>query len=408
MIKIFTNIGLIATPMGEFPYKWMEWKGGEIIVKDGKFYSLPWEKREIFLPQEDVIVHDCNGALAIPGFVDSHTHLIYAGNRANEFIRRCYGETYQEIAQKGGGIKYTVQQTRAASAELLLDLLISRLQRALKSGTTTIEIKASYGLEKNADLKQLKVIHDAKPYFPGIIVPTCLSAHEIPVEWKNQKSKYIEIITNEILPAVKEQGIAQRVDVYCEKNVFDLNETKTILLKAKELGFLLTIHCDQWTNLGGAYLAAEIGVQSADHLEQTDRKGFIALKEANVVATILPGSIWFTHSPHYPNAKEMIELGVNVAVASDHNPGSSMFLEFPLVLTVAALGCKLVGKEAITAATLAPAKALGLQNQVGSIEIGKDANFTLWNINHYDEISYHCGGIIPTDIIVQGNVVTNN
>lgn len=406
MLTIFSNLGLVATPIGDFPYQWKEFHGGEIAVRNGRFVAVPWGEKATLEMGEDCVVHDCNEALILPGFVDCHTHLIYAGNRSEEFVRRCAGETYRDIAKSGGGIKHTVSQTREADEDTLLHNLKRRLDRAMKNGTTTIEIKASYGLQKETDLKQLRVIKKAQTDFQGVIVPTCLSAHEIPQEYTNQREKFIQLICEDIFPSVKELALSKRVDVYCEENVFSITESRKILSSAKDLGFDLTIHCDQWINLGGAKLAAELGVLSADHLEQTDDSGLTELAKAGIVGTILPGSIWFANAKHYPNAQKMIDLGVNVAVASDHNPGSSMLLEMPLVLTHAAIGCNLVGKDAIIASTIAASAALNLQNDIGSIEIGKRADFTLWDISHFNEIAYQCGGVSPTNIIVNGKILS--
>ena len=407
MLRILTNLGRTVTATATFPFGWKEHSGGEIAIRDGQIVAVPWGEKVVPLAGEEAVVHDCGGkGLLLPGFVDSHTHLVYGGNRAHEFARLCSGETYREISATGGGIRYTVRQTRSASVAELTEGVKERLDRALRAGTTTIEIKASYGLEKNADLKQLTAIHKAASEFPGTVVATCLSAHEIPDEYLSDRSKYIELLCQEILPAVKEQGIATRADIYCEEKVFSVAEARLILTRAKDLGFELTMHADQWTNLGGAELAAELGVRSADHLEMTGDKELKALAKAGVVAGLLPGSVWFANSHTYPDYAKFKEFGIPVAVASDHNPGSSMVLEMPLVLTLAGLGCKLTGKDAIAASTLGGAMALGRVNESGSIEIGKRADLTLWDVEHEDEIAYRAGGVSPKRIIVGGKILS--
>ncbi len=405
MLRILTNLGRTVTPSGKYPFAWIEHSGGELAMRDGRIVAVPWGELAIPLPGEETFVHDCSGQLLLPGFVDSHTHLVYGGNRAHEFARRCAGETYREIAASGGGIRYTVRQTRSADLDVLTDGIEQRLQQALTAGTTTIEIKASYGLQLNADLKQLEAIRNAAESYPGRVVATCLSAHEIPDEYLDKREAYIDALCNDILPAVREQGIATRADIYCEDNVFSVPEARRILNLAKELGFELTMHVDQWTNLGGAALAAELGVQSADHLEATGPEGLVALAAAGVVGTLLPGSVWFANATHYPNAELMKAAGIPLALASDHNPGSAMTLEMPLVLTLAGLGCKLVGRDALTAATLGGAMALGLADDIGSIELGKRADLTLWQLLHEDEIAYRAGGVRPTSVIVNGEIV---
>ncbi len=358
-------------------------------------------------PEPGETVLDGRGRTAVPGFVDAHTHLPWAGFRESEFNERLKGRSYAEIAASGGGIVSTVAATRRASLEELAANVRRRLDRMLLHGTTFCEAKTGYGLEKGAELKQLRAIFLGAGAHPVGVAATALPAHEVPPERRGaaaQKRRYIDEIEGEILPALAEGG-ARYVDVFCEAGVFDLAESREILLAGKALGLLPRLHADELSPLGGARLAAEVGALSADHLLFAADEGIEAMARAAVVATLLPGTSVFLRMGRYARARAFVAAGVPVAVATDCNPGSSYTESLPAVAFLAAVGMGLTAEETLTAITLNAAASLGEAATRGSLEPGKRGDAVLLEGPSLEHLVYHYGVNPVTDVVAGGQVV---
>jgi imidazolonepropionase len=327
----------------------------------------------------------------MPGFVDAHTHPVFAGTRAGEFEERSTGATYQEIAARGGGIQSTVNQTRAAT----MDDLVSAGRRYaawfLRGGTTTVEAKSGYGLSLEDELKILRAIRKLDAETPLRYVPTFLGAHTVPKEYASRRDEYVSLVIDEMLPRVTQEKLAEFADVFCEANVFSTDESWKILSAARCHGLGLRMHADQLSLSGGAKLAAELGTITADHLEHTDAEGIAALKSAGVQPVLLPGSVYALGSSRYPPAREMIDAGLAVVVATDFNPGSSPTPSMPMILSLAAIHMKMTPAEAITAATINAAYSLNRGPQLGSLEPGKLADFVIHDCDDYRQLPYFFG-----------------
>ncbi len=343
---------------------------------------------------------DAEGHPATPGFVDSHTHLIFAGNRAEEFHLRHQGISYAELAAQGLGILSTVRATRATTQQELTHLAWHRLERFRAYGTTTLEAKTGYGLNLTTEATCLRILNEfnASPLGQPLI-PTFLGAHTLPPEYKDQREKYVDLIVEEMLPAFA--GLARFCDVFCEKSAFSLEESRRILSKAKEQGYLLKIHAEQLSPSGGARLAAELGAASADHLDFASDDDLDALREANVVGTLLPGCS-FTLSTPYPSARRLLDRGLTVALATDFNPGTSYCenMQMMLALGISAMGMTL--EEALEAATINGARALAFADEAGSLEVGKRCDLILWNMHDYQELGYHFGINLVDQVFIAG------
>jgi imidazolonepropionase len=313
----------------------------------------------------------------VPGFVDAHTHLAFAGDRDGEIRRRLAGASYQEVAAQGGGIVRTVAATRAASREELARLIGARLDEMLLGGTTTAEVKSGYGLETAAELRSLEAISDAAAGHPVTVVPTFLGAHEVPLEHRADRGRYVDLLVEEMVPAVAERGLAAFCDVFCEEGVFTVAESRRILEAARARGLKLRIHADELSSTGGAELAAELGARSADHLVFISRAGMDALAAASCVATLLPTAAFYLRLGRFAPARALIEAGAPVALATDVNPGGGLSPSLPFAM---ALGCFAMGlslEEALAAATINPAFSLDMHTRVGSLEVGKQADLLL-------------------------------
>lgn len=348
---------------------------------------------------------DAAGRLLTPGFVDCHTHPVFDNLRSDEFVRRIQGATYEEIARAGGGIRSSVRHLRAADEAQLFARLLPRLDRFLEMGTTTLEAKSGYGLTVQDELKSLRVIRQANAAHAVDLVPTFLGAHEIPDEYRDRRQDYIALVTESMLPAVAAENLAAFVDVFCENHVFTEDEARRILLAGRAAGLKPKIHADQLHNSGGARVAAEVGAISADHLEHTPEALDAALRAARVVPVMLPGADFFLRSSRYGPARRMIEHGLPVALATDFNPGSCMSESMPMMLTLSCLALRLTPAEAFVAATLHAAMALGRQNEVGSLEAGKLADFVLWDAEDISEIPYHFGVNLVERVHKRGTLV---
>lgn len=364
-------------------------------------------KEEVRLEENGVCI-DGTGLVALPGFVDSHTHLPFAGTREEEFVLRLKGYSYQQLAEKGLGIQTTVSETRRASQKELLSLSLTRLDRMLLLGTTTVEAKSGYGLNLKDEIKQLETLQEFRRLHPIDIVPTFMGAHEIPAEYRSRKKDYIDLLIHKILPEVKEKKLAEFFDVFCEEGVFSLEETRNLVRAAKEAGFKIKIHADEFSPLGGAELAAEEEAASADHLINITEEGIQKLAESQTVATLLPAVSFFLMLEKKAPARKLIEKGAIVALATDFNPGSSMTESMLFVLQLAVFTMKMSIEEAINAATANAAYALARHEDVGSLETGKKMDVVLWDVPNYPTLIYHLGINPLKHVIKNGKIVVKD
>ena len=374
-------------------------RDGGMLIRDGKI-DVVGLSTEIEKKADGAEIIDADGKIVLPGFVDAHTHLVFAGNRLDDFERRARGDTYEEIAKAGGGIWSTVEKTRAASES---DLLVQARKHAdwfLRCGTTTVESKSGYGLTLEDELKILRVMRRLNQETPLEIVPTFLGAHAVPR--KMQAHEYVDLIVNEMLPQVASDSLAEFCDVFCERGYFDIEQSRSILSAGKALGLKLRVHADQLSNSGAAKLSAELKATTADHLEKTDEQGIAALKSGGVQPVLLPGSVYALGSTCYPRAREMIEAGLAVIIATDFNPGSSPTPSMPMILSLACTQMKMSPAEAISASTINPAYSLGRGDQIGSLESGKMANFSIFDCDDYRELAYWFGFPQTHSVYVKG------
>jgi imidazolonepropionase len=339
---------------------------------------------------EDITELDASGSVVFPGFVDSHTHMMFAGSREVEFTMRAEGATYQQIADQGGGILSTMHAVRRATKKELKRSTSRYMADMLRYGTTTVEVKTGYGLEMESEVKMLEAINELKNEEIMTVVPTFLGAHAIAPEFRSDSAGYVSLICERMIPYAGKKNLATFCDVFCEEGYFGVEEAARILEEAKRWGMALKVHADELTPSGGAELAAQVGAVSADHLENVSERGISALEKAGVVAGLLPGVSFFLNHGYAP-ARRIIDAGVPVAIASDFNPGSCMSYSLPLMMTIACTQMKMTPEEAIAAATLNGAAALGLSNTAGSIEVGKHADMVLADIPDYRFIVYHFG-----------------
>src|SRR5256886_291886 len=376
--------------------------GGDLrqlsIIEDGALLlcgdriETVGRRREIeSLIPEDCEVIDAGRRVVMPGFVDAHTHPVFAGIRANEFEQRTTGATYREIAARGGGIRATVRATRNAALSDLVRIGKRYAEWFLRSGTTTIEAKSGYGLTIEDELKILRAIKSLNGETPLHYVPTFLGAHDIPSEYKSRRATYVSLVIDEMLPRVAQEKLAEYCDVFCETDVFTTDESWQILSAARCQGLGLRVHADQLSLSGGAKLAAELNAATADHLEHVDSTGILALKTAKVQPVLLPGSVYALGSNHYPAAREMVDAGLAIVLGTDFNPGSSPTPSMPMILSLACTQMKMTPAEAITAATVNAAYSLGRGDEIGSLEKGKRADFVIHDASDYRELAYFFG-----------------
>jgi imidazolonepropionase len=372
---------------------------GGMLIRDGRI-EFVGSSGEIENKAGAAEVIDAREKVVLPGFVDAHTHLVFAGNRLDDFERRARRDTYEQIAKAGGGIWSTVEKTQTTSEA---DLFVQSKKHAdwfLRCGTTTVESKSGYGLTLEDELKILRVMRRLNQETPLEIVSTFLGAHAIPREWR--ADEYVDLVVNEMLSRVTADRLAEFCDVFCERGYFDIEHSKRILSAAKKLGLKLRIHADQLSNSGAAKLAAELKAATADHLEKTDEQGIAALKSAGVQPVLLPGSVYALGSTCYPRARDMIEAGLALVIATDFNPGSSPTASMPMILSLACTQMKMLPAEAISASTINPAYSLGRGDQIGSLEPGKLANFSIFDCEDYRELAYWFGFPETHSVYIQG------
>jgi len=360
-------------------------KDGAVAVTDGR---ISWIGARESWKDNARTEHDAKGAWILPGFVDCHTHLVHAGNRAHEFELRLKGATYEEIAKAGGGIVSTVTATRAATEDELVASAEKRLSRWLAEGTAVIEVKSGYGLDRDTELRMLR----AARRLEGLTVRTTfLGAHTLPEEYKGHPDAYIQFVCEEVLPIVAAEKLADAVDVFCERIAFTRTQTARVFKTAKRLGLPVKLHADQLSDLGGAALAAKHGALSADHLEYTSESGVEAMARAGTVAVLLPGAFYFLRETRLPPISALRRHGVPIALATDNNPGSSPLSSPLLAMNMACTLFRLTPEEALAGFTINAARALGMQATHGTLEVGKAADFALWEVDSPAELAYAIG-----------------
>ncbi len=377
---------------------------GALLVRGERIEAVGRRRDIESLISGDCEVIDAGRRVVMPGFVDAHTHPVFAGIRANEFEQRSTGATYREIAARGGGIRATVRMTRNAS---LNDLVRAGRRYAdwfLRCGTTTVEAKSGYGLTLEDELKILRAVRQLDEETPLRYVPTFLGAHDIPAEYKTRRETYVSLVVNEMLPRVAQEKLAEYCDIFCEEGVFSTDESWQILSAARCHGLGLRIHADQLSLSGGARLASELNAVTADHLEHTDLAGIMALRTAKVQPVLLPGSVYALGSTQYPAARQMIDAGLAVVLATDFNPGSSPTPSMSMILSIACTQMKMTPSEAISAATINAAYSLGRGGEIGSLEKGKRADFVIHDCEDYRELAYFFGIEHPWRVYTSGDL----
>lgn len=381
-------------------------ESASVVVQDG---SVRWVGPAAVLPAAfaGLPCRDARGALATPGLVDCHTHLVYGGQRANEFAMRLAGATYEEVAKAGGGIVSSVKATREASEDELFALAAPRLQALLNEGVCAIEIKSGYGLALEHERKQLRVARRLGEAFGVTVRTTFLGAHALPPEYAGRSQGYIDLVCHEMLPALAAEGLVDAVDVFCERIAFTLAETEQVFQAAQALGIPVKLHAEQLSDMGGAALAARYGALSCDHIEHLSADGIAAMKAAGTVAVLLPGAYYTLRDTHLPPIAQLRASGVPMAISTDHNPGTSPALSLLLMANMACTLFRLTVPEALAGITTHAARALGLQASHGLIASGRPANFVLWPLREAAELAYWYGHKPACTIVRQGRVAAD-
>jgi imidazolonepropionase len=377
-----------------------------LLIEDGRIADAgPNVKLLPRIPSNATVI-DAKYRCVTPGFVDAHTHLVFAGNRADEFEQRIAGATYQKIAASGGGILRTVRLTRAATEDELLAAARRHRDWMLRGGTTTLEAKSGYGLDRDTELCMLRVIHRLNQEGPARIVPTLLAAHTIPPEFADRRAEYVRFVCEELVPEVAREGLARFCDAFCDDHAFTVDECRAVLTAAKQHGLGLRLHAEQFRPGTGAALAAELGAATADHLETGTDETLQQIKSAGVQPVLLPGSVFALSRTEYPPARRMVEAGLAIVLATDFNPGSSPVASMPFMLSLACLEMRLSPAEALTAATLNAAYSLGLGAEIGSLEPGKQADFLIHEFTDFRELAYFIAAPARPRVFIAGREVT--
>lgn len=377
-----------------------------LLVEEGRIIAAgSYRELRSEIPPQALVI-DAQGRCVTPGFVDAHTHLVFAGSRAAEFEQRIAGATYQQIAASGGGILHTVALTRAATEDELLCESRRHLDWMLHAGTTTAEAKSGYGLDQATELRMLRVLARLDAEGPVRIMPTLLAAHCVPPEFAGRRQEYVRWIAEKLIPEVTAAKLAKYCDAFCDDHAFTVEESRTVLTAARRHGLRLRLHAEQFRPGTGAMLAAELGAATADHLEAAEDEVLHALKAAGVQPVLLPGSVFALGRTNYPPARKMVEVGLAIVLATDFNPGSSPIASMPFILSLACLQMGLTPAEALTAATINAAWSLDLGNRIGSLEAGKQADFLIHEFTDYRELAYFIAAPARPRVFVAGREVT--
>ena len=406
---VIKNIGLLQTPTGSESHSGsrqgenLKLEKAAILIQDGIIKEITEDGN---LPKgaelaDEVI--DAEGNLVTPGLVEGHTHLVFGGFRQNEIPMKLKGVSYLDILKAGGGILDTVRKTRAASFEELYLKSYGFLNEMLELGVTTCEAKSGYGLDMETEIKQLLVVKRLNEEHPIELVPTFMGAHAVPDEYKGRSDEYIDLLCEELLPAVAENQLAEYCDVFCEDSVFDVNQSRKYMMKARELGFGLKIHADEIEEIGGSELAGEMGAVSAEHLIAAGEKGMEAMAKAGTTAMLLPATSFYLGKTYAP-ARRMIDLGIPVAIASDFNPGSCPSLNLQFAMNLGYLKYRMTPEEVLTAVTVNPACAIGRGHKTGTLEVGKQADIVIWNAPDMEMLCYRFGSNQALKVIKNGKL----
>lgn len=407
---LIKNIGTLQTPVGSFKHggekqaENVKIKNAAILVDGGRIKAIAADGR---LPEgaegaEEVI--DAGGRLVTPGLIDCHTHMVFGGYRQAEIPLKLRGAGYLDILRAGGGILDTVTKTRQATEQELYEKSMAFLDEMLALGVTTVESKSGYGLDKDDELKQLRVNKRLDADHKIDIVSTFLGAHAIPPEYKGRASEYIEMLCSEVLPVVAEEKLAGFCDVFCEDEVFDVEQSRRMLTAAQQLGLKARIHADEIEEIGGAVLSGEIGAVSAEHLIATGEKGMASMAKGGVIADLLPMTSFYLNKTFAP-ARRMIELGIPVAIASDFNPGSCPSLNLQLAMSMGYIKYRMTPEEVLSAVTINAACSVGLENEIGTLEEGKKADIVIWDAPDMEMLVYRFGSDLARTVIKNGEVV---
>ncbi|GGI13351.1 imidazolonepropionase [Gottfriedia solisilvae] len=407
---LLTNIGqLVTMDHGDGPVRGKEMnvlpviENAEIAWKDGQIIYIG-QMNETKIDANEVI--DCQGKLVTPGLVDPHTHVVFGGSREHEVSLKLQGASYLEILEMGGGIHSTVSQTKLATHEELKQKTIQHLNRMLSYGVTTVEAKSGYGLDEETEFKQLKVAKELQSEHVMDIVSTFLGAHAVPKDYKGNEEAFLEKMLS-LLDQIKEEELAEFVDIFAETGVFSVEQSREFLLKAKEKGFLVKIHADEIDPLGGTEMATEIGATSADHLCGASSKGVEMLGDSNTIAVILPGTTFYLNKPEFAPARAMIDQNAAVSLATDFNPGSCPTENLQLIMTIAMLKLKMTPEEIWNAVTINSSYAINRGEQAGKLKVGRKADVVIWNAPNYTYVPYHFGVNHVESVFKNGKLVVN-
>lgn len=403
MSTVLKNISNLYTPFSDGAYGDVRHlQNISLYLEHGKIAGIYERGVKPPAAQDEI---DAEGMTILPGFIDAHTHPVFWKTREDEFIMRVQGKSYEEIAEAGGGIRNSVRRFREADKQAIKEITRERIAKFLEFGVTTIEAKSGYGLSTADEIKSLEIIAELQQEQELDLIPTFLGAHEVPDEFQQDRRAYIELIKNEMLPLVAERKLARYCDVFCESGVFTVDESREILLTAQQYGLPARVHADELSPFGGAEMSAAIGAKTADHLVQISDQGIRDMSEAGVIPVLLPGTTFFLGKDDYAPARKMLDAGCQVALSTDFNPGSSTTQNLQLIWTIAALKLRMLPNEILWATTLIPARSLDLEEKLGSIEIGKQADLLLLDIPNLNYLPYHYGINHTAMTIKKGRVV---